>query len=354
MFRGFNWDSYSNCIDSKSLTVAKRIADNLKRSLKKVEADLYCNDFGFFRVPKPSNIVHLQLEQTYKFDDLKDWSIRQDDDIHRPLFVVHSNSNKKADLTQTDWFRALIETVDIKGKKGQIGRNNLLFTLGLILLQEGYSKERTMDFLDEYNSRLSYPLSGAAVNTIVESVFSGKYNGAAREYVEALLATYVPNKVFDVKLGNKGWYKFKKARVDRQNSHFDEWEKDLVKYLMAEFNPSEPFIWRTQKQICEAIGIPQSTLNMLIKSSTCILKTVVGKGRNSKTGWTTVSLFMKHVIFELRQTKLKYKQYIQFIIEEQLTDIMLSSATKKLFQLLERIREPNMELSRKLSLCRSG
>mgnify|MGYP003557427012 FL=1 len=329
----------SNKNDFRGLRVAKRIADNLKRSLKSVEADPYCNDFGFFRVPKPSNLVHVQLEQTYTVADLIDWSMRQDDDIQRPLFVVHTNTGKKADITRTEWFQALIEAVDVKGKKGQLGRNNMLFTLALVCFQEGWSKERTMDFLDEYNIRLRYPLSGAALYTILESAYSGKYNGPAKEYVEELLAIYVPNKAFDVKLGGKGWYKFKKAREDRQNSHFDEWEKDLVEYLTAEFNQAEPFIWRTQKQICEAIGIPQSSLNELIKKSTRILKTVTGKGRSSKTGWTTVSLFMKHVLFELQQTKLAYQRYLQMIMEEQLVDVIESPAAEKVMGLVNRLKD---------------
>lgn len=336
------------------MRVAKRIADNLKRSLKSVEADPYCNDFGFFRVPKPSNLVHVQLEQTYTLADLIDWSMRQDDDIQRPLFVVYTNTNKKVDVTRTEWFQALVDAVDTKGKKGQIGRNNMIFTIALVCLQDGWSKKRTMDFLDEYNIRLKNPLSGASLHTIIESAYSGKYNGPAKEYVEELLAIYVPNKAFEVKLGGKGWYKFKKAREDRHNSHFDEWENDLIEYLTAEFNYTEAFIWRTQKQICEAIGIPQSTLNELIKKSTHILKTVTGKGRNSKTGWTTVSIFMKHVLFELQQTKLKYQRYLQMIIDEQLVDIIKSPAAEKVLSLVNRLKSSNVPSYLQQQLDRSG
>ena len=145
------------------------------------------------------------------------------------------------------------------------------------------------------------------------------------------------NQSFEVKLGGNGWYKFKKAREDRQNSHFDEWEADLVEYLTAEFNLSEPFIWRTQKQICEAIGIPQSSLNVLIKESKVILKAVVGKGRNSKTGWTTVSLFIKHVLFELQQTKLNYKRFLQSIVEDQLGDVVTSPACNLVHEFVNKL-----------------
>lgn len=324
----------SNKNDFRGLRVAKRIANNLKRSLKSVEADMYCNDFGFFRVPKPSNIVSMQLDQTYTIAQFIDWSMRQDDDIQRPLFVVHTNTHTKVDITRTEWFEALAQAVDTKGKKGQIGRNNMLFTLALVCLQAGWPKERTFDFLDEYNSRLSHPLKGATVKVITESAYSGKYNGPATEYIQDLLTTYVPNRKYEVKLGGNGWYKFKKAREDRQNSHYEEWEQDIQKYLSAEFDASEPFIWRTQKQLCEAIGIPQSTLNVLIKQSTTILKTVVGKGRHSKTGWTTVELFRKHVLYELQQTKANYRQFLQMIVEDQLCDVIQSPARQIAYEFI--------------------
>lgn len=336
----------SNKNDFKGLKVAKRISDNLKRSLKSVEADPFCNDFGFFRVPKASNLIFSQLDNTYSMAELINWSMRQDDDIERPLFVVPSKGASSISIMRTEWFDALVHAVDIKGKKGQIGRNNTLFTLALICLQEGWSKEKAMNFLDGFNYRLKHPLSGSSLMAVLESAYSGKYNGPAKEYVEELLATYVPNKKFEVKLGGKGWYKFKKAREDRQNSHFDEWENDCVEYLTAEFSVSEPFIWRTQKQICEAIGIPQSSLNVLIKQSSRILKTVVGKGRNSRTGWTTVSLFMKHVLFEMQQTKLNYKRYIQLIIEDQLTNLVTSPALENVKRFMKQVNTLSDDIPR--------
>lgn len=326
----------TNKNDFRGLHVAKRIAYNLKHSLKNVGADIYCNDFGFFRLPKTNNLVHVQLEHTYRIKELIDWSMRKDDDLQRPLFVVHQN-NKKVDITHTEWFQALVTAVDVKGKKGQIGRNNMLFTLALACFQEGWSKARTMDFLDEYNSNLHNPLANVSVYKVLESAYSGKYNGPAKEYVDELLTTYVPDQSFTVELGGKGWYKFKKAREDRKNSHFSEWEEDLEKYLTAEFNVTEPFIWRTQKQICEAIGIPQSSLNHLIKRSKVILKTVVGKGRNSKTGWTTVSLFMKHVLFELQQTKLNYRRFLQSVFEDSLTAVVSSPAYNRVLRTLKKL-----------------
>lgn len=321
----------SNNHSFRGLKVAKRISDNLKRSLQSVEADRFCNDFGFFRMPTEQNIVFCDSNNTYTMKQFINWSTQCDSDIERPLFVVPTKGTQKPSVMESDWLQALIQAVDVKGQKGQIGRNNTLFTLALICLQEGWSKDRTFDFLDEFNSKLLYSLKARNVQTIIHSAFSGKYHGAAKEYVEALLDLYVPGKSFEVKLGGNGWYKFKKAREDRERSHFEEWEQDIEKYLTAEYNVTEPFIWRTQKEICDAIGISSSTLNALMKRSTKVIKFVSGKGRYSKTGWTTVALMMKHVLFSTQLKKSLYKQYIHQLQVEVLP-LCLNNEAIELFQ----------------------
>ncbi|TKI65296.1 replication initiation protein [Lysinibacillus mangiferihumi] len=306
----------SNKNDFRGLTVAKRISDNLKRSLRDVDADVFCNDFGFFRLPKVSNIVFALLTNTYSMAELINWSTRYDDNNERPLFVVPTKLSK-ASVIDSEWFQALIKAVDIRGQKGQIGRNNALFTLALVCYSEGWDKSRTYDFLDEHNYRLLNPLNGSTINSIINSAYSGKYKGASKEYIEALLELYVYNgHSIKVNTGRNGWYKFKKDRKDRIRSHYNEWEQDLVTYITAENNPSEPFIWRTQKEICDAIGISQSTLNQVIKSSRKILKTVSGKGRYSKTGWTTVDLFIQHAMGLLQATKAQYRKQLIQVVQE--------------------------------------
>ena len=291
----------SNKYEFRGLKVAKRISDNLKRSLKAVEADQFCNAFGFFRLPKADNIVWIQLENTYDMATFINWSTRFDDNLERPLFVVPSKL-KATSVMDSEWFQALIYAVDVKGEKGQIGRNNTMFTLALVCFSEGWEKGRTFDFIDEYNARLRYPLKGAALQSIIESAYSGKYKGASKEYIEALLAIYVQNgRSIKVNFRKHVWYKFKKEREDRKRSHYEEWEQDIIEYIKAEKNPSEPFIWRTQKEICEAIGIPQSTLNQVLKVSKKIVKTVTGKGCNAKTGWSTVSLFIQYGVLPTKR-----------------------------------------------------
>ncbi|UDK94798.1 hypothetical protein EYB33_00040 (plasmid) [Lysinibacillus sphaericus] len=94
-------------------------------------------------------------------------------------------------MIDSEWFQALIKAVDIRGQKGQIGRNNALFTLALVCYSEGWDKSRTYDFLDEHNYRLLNPLNGSTINSIINSAYSGKYKGASKEYIEALLELYV-------------------------------------------------------------------------------------------------------------------------------------------------------------------
>lgn len=309
----------SNNHNYRSLAVAKRIADNLKRSLQCVNADISCNDFGFFRIPKADNIVWLQLDQTYEIAQLIDWSMRRDDDLARPLFVVPSKITHTS-ITQSEWFTALIQAVDIKGQKGRLGRNNAMFTLALACFSDGWEKERTFDFLDQYNSRLKHPLNLDDIEMILDSAYSGKYKGAKKEYIEALLAEYVPGaKAIDIQPAKKGWYKFKKEREDRTRSHYDEWEQDIIDYITAQKSTSEPFIWRSQKQLCKDIGIPQSTLNEVMKHSKKLIKTVIGKGRAAKTGWTTINLSIQYVLQKAKEMA-KHRSLYQAGIQAMIGD----------------------------------
>lgn len=311
----------SNKKQFRGLKVAKRISDNLKRSLQSVEADLFCNDFGFFRVPHKKNIMYVDLNNTYSIHELIQWSMRKDNDLERPLFVVPSK-NEKASLTHTEWFDALIHATNIKGKKGVIGRNNTLFTLALTCFAEGWEMERTEDLLDEFNSRLSEPMGASDLKSTLNSAYSGRYTGPSKEYVEMLLELHVPNvKDMNVSFSNRGWYKFKKARQDRIRSHYQEWEQDIIEYIKAQKTSTEPFIWRAQKELCEAVGIAQSSLNELLKHSKMILKTVVGKGRGAKTGWTTVEIFMNYVIEQLRTTKDQYRKQVLELIQETINEL---------------------------------
>src|SRR5690606_35864826 len=107
----------SNQNDFRGLKVAKRISENIKRSLSEVldGVDLSCNDFGFFRMPNEQNIRWFSEELVYDFGSLIAWSKRQDDDRGRGLFVVPQRG-AKLDPTETEWFRELLATRHVKGE----------------------------------------------------------------------------------------------------------------------------------------------------------------------------------------------------------------------------------------------
>lgn len=299
----------SNDQHFKTLSIAKRIARNIKHSLQIIDADQYCNDFGFFRLPTATNVVHVQLDQTYSLQQLIDWSMRYDDDLQQTMHMP-KNAHKTSHTTSA-WFEALVHANHIKGCKGQLGRNNTIFTLALACFADDWDQTRTYDFLDELNSRFANPLPHKMVQTIIQSAYSGKYSGPSTTYIYALLDEYIPNHTIRVASTTNTWYKHKKTRTERTRSHYNEWEADVEQYITSKLTDAEPFIWHTQKQLCEALQMPQSTLNVLIKQSTAIMKKVTGKGRNAKTGWTTRAAFMRHTIHNLQQQKQNYTYYIQ-------------------------------------------
>ena len=312
-----------------SLTVAKRIAENIKRSLACVDADPYCNDFGFFRMPNSQNIVHFNETALYTPKQLIDWSQRQDDDLGRLLYVI-PGKKRNTSLLKTDWFACMLQQTNVKGKKGQLGRNNYLFTLALACYQDALPKQEAFDLLDQFNSNLAKPLETKDLGVLLESAYSGNYHGPKKEYVEQLIQAYAPQYAgMDISFGQTGWYKFKKPREARQRSHFNEWEQDIIQWIKAQKSASEPFIWRTQKELCAQIGIANSSLNHLLKQSKKLLKTTVGIGRNAKTGWTTVELYIEYIIWLKKENAAKHAETIRQIVQEDVENLVANVAAKE-------------------------
>lgn len=329
----------SNKNQFRSIKVVKRISENLKRSLASVEADMYCNDFGFFRTPNNRNVKWFNELATYDPATLIAWSQRKDADQGRELYVVPQKTTSPS-LLNADWFYKLIKTTDVKGQKGQIGRNNVLFTLALVCYQDGRDQAYAFDLLDEYNSKLRVPLKFQDINTILESAYSGRYHGPKKEYVEQLLALYASSEMdMPVSFGQSVWYKHKKAREDRERSHFDEWEEDISKWITAEKQASEPFIWRTQKELCNEIGIASSSLNKLLKQSKKLLKTTSGKGRNAITGWTTVEQYIAYIIWLKKDVGTRFAGAIKTMVDEHLALLEPVAGYKTLVNYVQKMRQ---------------
>ncbi|MGE6415234.1 primase C-terminal domain-containing protein [Planococcus kocurii] len=306
----------SNQNDYRGLKVAKRISENIRRSLAKVlqGVDLSCNDFGFFRMPSEENVRWFSDKMVFSMHNLIAWSKRQDDDQNRGLFVVESKG-EAFDPTHAEWFRELLATRHVKGSDGQIGRDNLMYTLALACYSAGKGQGETLDLLDEYNSSLEVPLRHSEVQKTVKSAYKGRFKGASQTYIQELLEAWLPGKDIPVTNHLGGWYKFKKERKDRVRSHYDEWEGDLLAYIQSEASTIQPIIWTTQSAVCVAVGIPRSTFNEVIRKSKKILIKRIGKGRGAQTGLTSVAMLLQCALEFNQQYRALYYEAVRLMNE---------------------------------------
>ncbi|MGK7379803.1 primase C-terminal domain-containing protein [Planococcus sp. 1R117A] len=307
----------SNQNEYRGLKVAKRISENIKRSLAEVlqGVDISCNDFGFFRMPQTDNIRWFSEEMVYDFGSLIAWSKREDDNRGRGLFVVPGKEAPQ-DPTQTEWFRELLGTRYVKGGEGQIGRDNLMYTLALACFSAGKGSEETLDLLDEYNSGLQTPMRHTEVEKIVRSAYKGRFKGAHQAYIRELLESWTEKKDLIIENPLGGWYKFKKERKDRKRSHYDEWEEDLLAFIQQATSPEQPVKWSTQKAICEELGMAKSTFNEVIRKSNRILIKRKGKGCKAQTGLTSVAVLFQGALAYSQTHRAAYYQAIQLMTAE--------------------------------------
>lgn len=320
----------SNRNDYRGLKVAKRISENIKKSLAKVlqGVDVSCNDFGFFRIPKGENIRWFSKEMTFDFGSLIEWSRRQDDDHGRNLFVVNGQKAMH-DVTQEEWFQQLLAARHVKGQAGQIGRDNLLFTLALACYSAGKEESETFNLLDEVNSSLYSPLKHSEVRKIIISAYKGRFKGPHSSYIQQLLEEWGSGKEVNIHSSN-GWHKFKKARKDRKRSHYEEWETDILAFINEQASTSNPVIWSTQNQLCEKIGISRSTFNEVVKQSTKIMMRSKGKGCKAQTGLTSVSVLLQCALNFNQTNRAIYYEAINIMLEEKDNAIPLEMLQKTL------------------------
>lgn len=314
----------SNQNDFRGLKVAKRISENIKRSLAGVlqGVDISCNDFGFFRIPNEDNVRWFSEEMVYDFGSLIAWSKRQDDDQGRGLFVLPSQK-EAMDPTQSKWFQELLATRHVKGGEGQIGRDNLMFTLALACYSAGKGQDETLDLLDEYNSSLASPLRHSEVRKIVKSAYKGRFKGAHQEYIQQLLEAWGTGKEITIHNPMGGWYKHKKDREDRVRSHYSEWEEDVIAYIEKTASIDQPIKWSTQTALCEEIGIPRSTFNEVIRKSRHILVKRKGKGRAAQTGLTSIAMLLQCALSYQQQHRTVYIEAIRLFATEPTNQLVL-------------------------------
>lgn len=290
--------------DYKSLRVAERLSDNIRKALcKYVPIDLNCVPFGFYRIPKEDNILDF-YEEMANTNLLLSWSKTFEEQEKRKfLRVVYNNKSSSMDLCSSDWYKALIQATYIEKGHNSASRNNALMTLALANYASERSFEEAYDELDQFNSFLDYPLSKSEFEKTLKSAYSGKYKGVKRSYVEGLLELWSDGSArFQ---GREGWYKFKKEREVRERSHYDEWEEDIIRYIEKHKSPEMPFLEGSLVMLAETFGMAVSSLKEVINRSSRLIKKTVGRGRAAVTKLSSRSMLFKGLLhMRKKQTNL--------------------------------------------------
>lgn len=306
--------------DFKVVKVAKMISQNIREALAKEipGVDLGCNHFGICRFPNKENIAYFDKEQVSEFDSWIQWSMKQTSDkkemekIKQKVVLLDKKEYRQID---EPWFELLLRNVKIIGQKSVLGRNNTLFTLALAYYSSKKSYTACLYNLEQVNENLDNPLKQSELEKIIKSAYSGKYQGASRDFIRELCQTWISEDITDKELfvSRKGWWKFKKIREDRKYSHQYEWEKDLINYLKAHSYTYRPYVTITKKALIEELKIPKTTLDKLlkklIKENRIFMR--VKKGRNGHLVLASVRALMATIINVRKQERESFIKALQ-------------------------------------------
>ena len=299
--------------DYKSLRVAERLSDNIRKALSTyVPVDTNCAPFGFYRIPREDNVLDF-YDEPANTRELLLWSKHFEDQEKRSsLHVIYGKTTSEVNYTSSEWYRALICATDIDRGHHSSSRNNALMTLALANYSSGLPIEAAYDELDQFNSNLANPLSKSEFERTLRSAYSGKYKGVKRSYVEGLLELWTNGQVQF--RGREGWYKFKKPREERVRSHYDEWEADILNKINELTSPETPFLEGSLKMLAERFGMAVSTLKEVIKRSSKLIKHTIGRGRGAVTKLASRSMMFKSLLLSrkkyLEQTQLTFTELL--------------------------------------------
>ncbi|UJL23463.1 primase C-terminal domain-containing protein (plasmid) [Lactiplantibacillus plantarum] len=297
-----------------AVRAAKAIAKSLKDfyAQKLPAVDVTCNSFGIFRVPRPDNIEYFEPKMTVDFQALMTWSINFANDQHqiKPQNTQRSFYARRASR-QIDqpWFQALINQTGIDQNVGY-GRHNTTFTLALACYSSNVSQAQCFDILDEFNSNLNHPLATQHVQKVICDAYSGQFHAASREYVNALLETWVPDADRRVYLrrSQTTWYKYAKPRTERVNSHVNEWQADLMAYFNQRTSQDNNWFTRTSlrhisKELNICLGSLTKALKKLIDQG--LVYREKGHGRQA-TMFATRSSLLQHALALKQAQRVNY------------------------------------------------
>lgn len=184
--------------------------------------------------------------------------------LEKVLVLSGTEGQKQID---EPWYRLLKNTSKIRGEKAIMGRNNVIFTLALANYASGVAYSDCMEELSDYNAELEVSLKKNELKKTIASAYSGRYEAANRDFIKILCQTWISSDLTTKDLFiRQGWYKFKKSRDQRQRSHFSEWREDFWNYIKQKTNSDSPYLRVKKKEITAAIGIPERSLDYVLKT----------------------------------------------------------------------------------------
>ena len=309
----------------KVVKVAKAISQNLRSYFgQTLPVDMTCNHFGICRIPRTDNIEFFDEEYTYSFQEWLNWSMKQSDlpfPSKKPNLTVISGT-EGAKQTDEPWYKMLMNESNIKGTKDLMGRNSVLFTLALANFSSGVSQGDCEVVLNEFSLRLDEPVTTSELLKIIASAYSGKYEAASRDYIMLLCRAWVNKDLKSADLFTKQrWYKFKKKRSDRKNSHLYEWKADVMAYLEDFYQSEDPFIQTTKKALREALSIPERSLDRVLKALKADQKIffTIKSGRGGGIRIASVKAIFLSLLQVKKDRQEAYVGYIAAFFEESLS-----------------------------------
>ena len=309
----------------KVVKVAKAISQNLRSYFgQTLPVDMTCNHFGICRIPRTDNIEFFDEEYTYSFQEWLNWSMKQSDlpfPSKKPNLTVISGT-EGAKQTDEPWYKMLMNESNIKGTKDLMGRNSVLFTLALANFSSGVSQGDCEVVLNEFSLRLDEPVTTSELLKIIASAYSGKYEAASRDYIMLLCRAWVNKDLKAADLFTKQrWYKFKKKRADRKNSHLYEWKADVMAYLEDFYQSEDPFIQTTKKALREALSIPERSLDRVLKALKADQKIffTIKSGRGGGIRIASVKSIFLSLLQVKKERQEAYVGYIAAFFEESLS-----------------------------------
>lgn len=311
----------------QSIEVAKRVSENLRKAFAEElsSVDLGCNHFGIARIPRKDNVVYYYPALKHDMQQLIQWSMKYEPakTVKKPNLSLVQSEYKQV---KEKWYQLLISNPKIVGTKGKLGRNNVIFTLSLANYASGINLEDCLNEMDLFNSALANPLKDNERVRIVKSAYSGKYQGANKEYVRALVAEWGLETFSEAGLFTQqrtAWYKFKKERHERKQSHLSEWKTDLLSYLETQCYDKQPELEVTKAELQANIvyqgkAIPKRSLDRALKElqaeGKIYLKTKFGRGGGLVVA--TRKALIRAVIMTNQQLKTAYKDWLKVFVEE--------------------------------------